>query len=62
MNEIELKWNKTARTAIDQILKKKYPSALEGLNRPIILVGISYDKDAEAGEKKHRCKIAEMEM
>ena len=54
---IELKWNKTAEGAIDQILRKKYPEALQGLDRPILLVGITYDKDAAAGEKKHTCKI-----
>ena len=54
---IELKWNKTAKGAIDQILKKKYPSVLENLGCPILLVGITYDKEAGAGEKKHVCKI-----
>lgn len=59
---IELKWMKEAEGAIAQILKKKYPSVLEGCGRPILLVGISYDKSAGAGEKKHRCRIVEYEM
>ena len=54
---IELKWNKTAEGAIEQILKKKYPSVLENYGREVLLVGISYDKDAPAGEKKHCCRI-----
>lgn len=56
---IELKWNKNANGAIDQILAKKYPSALEKYGRPVLLVGITYDKDKEAGKKKHSCKIVE---
>ena len=52
---VELKWNQSADGAIDQILKKQYPSALEGLNRPILLVGIAYSKDS--GDKKHTCRI-----
>lgn len=56
---IELKWNKDIEGAIDQILKKKYPSVLENLGRPILLVGITYEKNAAAGKKKHTCKIAE---
>ena len=56
---IELKWNKNADGAIDQIRKKKYPSVLENCGRPILLVGITYDKDAKAGEKKHTCRIIE---
>ncbi len=54
---IELKWNESAEAAIDQILKKKYPSALENYGSTILLVGITYDKDAGAGDKRHKCKI-----
>lgn len=56
---IELKWNKSAQGAIDQIMKKKYPSVLEGSGYSILLVGITYDKDAKAGEKRHTCMIVE---
>ena len=58
---IELKWNKTAEGAIEQILSKKYPDALKGLDCPILLVGINYDKDAPVGMRKHECKINEAE-
>lgn len=56
---IELKWNKTAEGAIDQILRKKYPVCLENLGCPILLVGITYDRDAKDGQKKHTCRITE---
>ena len=57
---IELKWNKTAESAIEQILSRKYPDALKGLECPVLLVGINYDKDAPAGSRKHMCKIVEL--
>ena len=56
---IELKWKKDVDGAIAQIQKKKYPLVLENLGRRILLVGIIYNKDAGAGEKKHICKIVE---
>ena len=56
---IELKWKESAESAINQILNKKYTYGLENYGRPILLVGITYDKDAEAGKKKHKCKIVE---
>ena len=54
---IELKWKETAESAVNQMIHKKYTYGLENYGRPILLVGISYDKDAGAGKKKHRCKI-----
>ena len=54
---VELKWNKSAEGAIDQILKKKYPEALKDYGSEIVLVGINYDKDAEPGNRKHSCRI-----
>lgn len=50
---IELKWNKTADGAIEQIKTRRYPKALDGFDGDIILVGINYDKDT----KKHSCMI-----
>ncbi len=52
---IELKWDDTAETAIDQIRKRNYPEKLKDRNEDIILVGVSYDKDDRG--KKHHCKI-----
>ena len=54
---IELKWNDSAESAMDQILKKKYPAALEGYGSEILLVGISYNKELPAGERRHTCRI-----
>ncbi len=56
---IELKWNKSAEGAIDQIMKRRYPDVLKNINRTILLVGITYDKDAGVGKRKHSCKIVE---
>ena len=52
---IELKWNKSAEGAIDQIRDKHYPDAIKDYGGEILLVGINYDKDAPAG--KHTCVI-----
>ena len=54
---IELKWNKDVDGAIDQILRKQYPSTLKDCGKPILLIGISYDKDSET--KRHVCRIIE---
>ena len=54
---IELKWKESAEGAIDQILRKRYPDSLKGYGSEIILVGISYDKEASGGDKKHTCRI-----
>ena len=51
---VELKWNKTADAAIAQIKNKKYPDALQGYNK-MLLVGITYDKDS----KEHESVIEE---
>ena len=59
---IELKWNKNAETAIEQIKNRHYPDSFKGLGREIILVSITYDKDAPVGNRKHICKIEKVEM
>lgn len=50
---IELKWNKDAQTAIQQIKEKQYPVSIENYTGRILLVGISYDKKT----KEHNCVI-----
>ena len=50
---VELKWNKKAETAMQQIIDKKYPESLLQYTGEILLVGINYDKDS----KKHGCLI-----
>lgn len=52
---VELKWKKSAQTAVQQIKEKKYPDSLLPYTGDILLVGINYDKDS----KKHECKIEE---
>ena len=52
---VELKWNKSAYTAIDQIKDRNYPSSLLEYTGNILLVGINYDKKT----KKHECVIEE---
>ena len=54
---IELKWNKSAEGAINQIKKKNYPDAIREYGGEVLLVGINYDKNAPAGERKHTCVI-----
>jgi hypothetical protein len=55
---IELKYNKTAKAAIEQIKEKKYPKALQDYNGNLLLVGINYDKDT----KEHSCIIEDFEI
>lgn len=57
---IELKWNQSAEGAIAQIKEKHYPEALVGYGGKILLVGITYDKDAEVEKRKHTCVIEEV--
>ena len=52
---IELKKDKDAQGAIDQIRQKRYVSALEDYKGNLLLVGINYDKD-----KNHSCVIEKM--
>ena len=52
---VELKWNKTADTALQQIRDKKYPESLLSYTGNILLVGINYDKE----KKEHQCVIEE---
>ena len=50
---IELKWNRTAESAIDQIKEKCYPNVLEEYTGNLLLVGINYDEKT----KEHSCRI-----
>lgn len=54
---VELKWNKSAKTALQQIKDKKYADSVENYTGNILLVGINYDKDS----KKHECMIEKYE-
>ena len=57
---VELKYDKNAETAIEQIKRQKYPERLEHYRGNILLVGINYDKDVDNTDKEfkhHTCKI-----
>lgn len=58
---IELKWDKNAKTAIDQIKEKHYPDMIRNYGGKVLLVGISYDKDMNSG-KKHHCIIESVDL
>ena len=50
---VELKWNKSAETALRQIKAKKYPDSIRDYTGSILLVGINYDEKTKA----HECSI-----
>lgn len=50
---IELKWDKNADTAINQIKDRKYMDSLKDYEGDLLLVGINYDKSS----KRHECII-----
>lgn len=52
---VELKYARTADTAIQQIKDRQYTLALEGYSGEILLVGISYDRKNK--DKPHSCVI-----
>ncbi len=57
---IELKYNESAETAMKQIKEKKYFQKLEHYRGKLLLVGISYKKDANSSDKNfkhHKCII-----
>ncbi len=54
---IELKWNRKASTALEQIKEKRYTDSLLRYTGDILLVGINYDKTS----KTHTCVIEELQ-
>ena len=54
---VELKWDHSADTAIEQIKRKQYTEKISEYSGEILLVGISYD----AKTKKHSCIIEKVE-
>ena len=53
---VELKWNQSAETALQQIKEKRYTESLRDYAGEILLVGINYDKKT----KEHSCVIEKM--
>ena len=52
---VELKYDKSAGTAIEQIKDRHYAQALENYAGEVLLVGINYEKTDK--NKRHSCKI-----
>ena len=50
---VELKYDKSAEGALEQIKKKQYTDCLKDYSGEILLVGINYDKE----NKSHNCRI-----
>ena len=50
---LELKYDKTADSAIDQIKRKQYPAKVAEYANHLLLVGINYDRES----KTHECLI-----
>lgn len=50
---VELKWNQSAKGAIDQIKQREYMQALSEYKGNLLLVGINYDRKS----KTHKCEI-----
>lgn len=50
---VELKWDKSAEGALEQVRKKEYCRSLEEYQGGLLLVGVNYDKKT----KEHSCKI-----
>ncbi len=50
---IELKWDKTAKTALQQIKDRNYVQALEVYAGDVLLIGINYNKK----KNQHECLI-----
>ena len=50
---MELKWDKTAKGAIDQIYNNEYIEGLREYSGQLLLIGINYDKK----NKIHQCHI-----
>lgn len=54
---VELKYNKSAESAMSQIKEKQYPEVLKEYKDNLLLVGINYDKTT----KQHTCLIEKYE-
>ncbi len=54
---VELKWNESASTALEQIKEKHYTEAVAEYTGKLLLVGINYDKKT----KLHTCRIEEVD-
>lgn len=61
---IELKYDKSLETAIDQIKNKNYPQKLLHYKDNMLIISINYEKDTSSKEvsyKHHNCSIEKMD-
>ena len=54
---MKLKWNRSAKTAMQQIKERHYPDSLKAYTGEILLVAVNYDKKT----KVHQCLIEKYE-
>lgn len=54
---VELKWDKSAEGAVDQIRNRQYGDVWKDYKGELLLVGINYDKSS----KVHQCRIEKVE-
>ena len=54
---VELKWDKTAEGAIEQIKNREYCKSLCEYQGNLLLVGVNYEKDT----REHSCQIEEFQ-
>ncbi len=61
---VELKWNKDADTAIEQIKEKQYVESLNGYSGEVVLVDVNYaaGKDGAGEFKKHEFRIEKVNV
>ena len=61
---VELKWNKDADTAIEQIKEKQYVESLNGYSGEVVLVGVNYaaGKDGAGEFKKYEFRIEKVNV
>lgn len=50
---VELKWDRPVDEALEQPKRRRYAEALDGLDVPVLLVGVTYDTKT----KEHICRI-----
>ena len=55
---LELKYNRSAEEAVEQIRRKEYAREMTGAADNVLLVGINYDKSS----KRHQCVIEEIHL
>ena len=55
---VELKWNRSAAGAIQQIKDRQYVEAIRDYGGEVLLVGISYDKET----RQYECSIEKWDM